>query len=248
MSVPKVKPGEERSKPRTRMAPEERREQVLAVAARVFSEKGYRNAAVTDIVEGAGIGRGTFYLYFDSKRDIFLELIERYFSDFELLLSENHRRLDAAVRARGNAVSAWRDNMIRILEYHRDNSHLTSVVYRDALGMDEDFSARVDELSGVARKQFHEQFSLMMRNGLIRRVDLDLVATIVMGSSVYVIMEHVVKGRKIDLERLADEIIEYHTRALMSPGADLPGTRPAPARKASREKAKKGGANDGHQG
>lgn len=223
------------------MAPGARREQVLAVAAGVFSEKGYRNASVADIVEKAGIGRGTFYLYFDSKKDVFLELIESYFREFERLLSENHQRLDEAVRGNGNVLSTWRQNMLRVLEYHRGNPDLTSVVYRDGMGMDEDFSERIDELSTVARKQFHQQFSLMRRHGLIRSVDLDVVASIVMGSTVYVIMEHLVKGRKMDIERLADEIIEYHTRSLLPPGVEPPGVRLGQVRKTRGKKAKKGG-------
>lgn len=210
------------------MEPGARREQVLAAAAGVFSEKGYRNASVADIVDKVGIGRGTFYLYFDSKKDVFLELVESYFRRFEQLLSENHGRLDAAVRENGNVLATWRGNILRILEYHRDNPDLTSVVYRDGMGMDEDFAGRMDELSAVARKQFHEQFSLMRRHGLIREADLDLVASIVMGSTVYVIMEHIVKGRDSDLERLADEIIEYHTRSLLPAGVRLPGAWAAP--------------------
>jgi AcrR family transcriptional regulator len=36
----------------------------------VFSEKGYHLASVSDIVEHAGIARGTFYQYFDNKRHV----------------------------------------------------------------------------------------------------------------------------------------------------------------------------------
>jgi AcrR family transcriptional regulator len=223
------------------MAPEARHEQVLAVAAKVFTDKGYRMAAVTDIVEGACIGRGTFYLYFDSKRDAFLELIERYFTDFENLLAENHERLKASVKSGGNVLATWRENIIRIFEYHRDNPHLTSVVYREALGTDEDFSARVDELSRIARKMFHEQFNLMKRHGLIRAVNLDVVASIVMGSTVYVIMEHIMKGGTPNLERLTDEMIEYHVRALMTPGPGLEAALDSVPRIGARAKKKAAG-------
>lgn len=200
---------------RQRLQPEARREQVLAVAAGVFAEKGYRSALITDIVEGAGIGRGTFYLYFDSKKDVFLELIEGYFEGFAALLKQNHIRLETAVRDGGDAIATWRENMVRIFAYHRDNPEVTSVVYRDGLGMDEDFAERVDELSSLARMHFHEQFRLLGKYGLIRPVDLDVVASIVMGSAVYVIMEHLVKDSRRSVEQLADEMMQYHIRALM---------------------------------
>jgi len=200
---------------RRRLAPEQRREEVLEIAAEVFAEKGYRAANVSDIVERAGIGRGTFYLYFESKQDVFLELIERYFAEFEALLESNQKRLAAAIADQQLALATWRDNMIAILSYHSEHPELTSVIYRDALGSDEHFSARVDELTAVARRQLRKDFELMQKNGLLRPGNLDVITNIILGSSIYVIMENVVKGSATDLEAIADEMIEYHIRALM---------------------------------
>jgi AcrR family transcriptional regulator len=204
---------------RKRLPAEERREQVLKVAAEVFAKRGYRVASVADIVDGAGIGRGTFYLYFDSKKEVFLELIERYFADFARMLGENHKRLEEAIKKNEDVISVWRDNLVRILAYHRENPDTTSIVYRDAVGSDEDFSARVDELSHIARRQLLEELSLFQRHGLIRPCNLNVVTSIVLGATVYVIMEHVVMGSRRRIEELAGEMIEYHIRALVQPGS-----------------------------
>jgi AcrR family transcriptional regulator len=203
-----------------RLPAEVRREQVLEVAADVFARKGYRVASVTDIVDGAGIGRGTFYLYFDSKKEVFLELIERYFSDFALILEENHKRLENAIGTNSDVIGVWRENMIRVLKYHRENPDITSVVYRDAFGADEDFSMRVGELTRVARKQLLQELSLLQRHGLIRPCNLNVVVSIVMGATVYVVVEHVVMGSRRRIEELASEMMEYHIRALVQPGLD----------------------------
>lgn len=201
---------------RVRMEPVKRREQVLAVAAAVFAEKGYRAANVTDIVNGAGIGRGTFYLYFDSKKDVFLEIIEGYFKDFTRLLAENRSRLNDAIKEDARVLGVWRENVLHILEYHRAHPETTSVVYRDALGNDAHFATRVKELEKVARRQQREVFRTMQQAGLMRDCDLEVVTTIILGSVIDVIMEHVVGHKRVDLEALADEIIEYHIRALMN--------------------------------
>lgn len=198
------------------MEPVKRREQVLVVAAAVFAEKGYRAANVTDIVNGAGIGRGTFYLYFDSKKDVFLEIIEGYFEDFTRLLAENRSRLNEAIKDDGRVLGVWRENIVHILEYHRAHPETTSVVYRDALGNDEHFATRVKELEKVARRQQRDVFRLMQQAGLMRDCDLEVVTTIILGSVIDVIMEHVVGHKRVDLEALTDEIIEYHVRALMN--------------------------------
>lgn len=46
---------------------EEKYDKILHASIKVFSEKGYQNTSITDIVKNAGIAQGTFYLYFPSK-------------------------------------------------------------------------------------------------------------------------------------------------------------------------------------
>lgn len=203
------------------MKASERREHILRSAGKVFSRKGYRLSSVSDIVEEASIGRGTFYLYFDSKRDIFRELIETYFRGYAEVLEENHRRLAEALSGKGKVLRTWRDNMARVLRYHGENPDLTSIVYREALGRDEDFSERVEELTALARDRLREEFRLMYRKGMMRECDIEVVTSIVMGSTVYLIMEHLLKGEGMDIDELADTIVEYHIRALIPEEGDV---------------------------
>lgn len=58
---------------RTRKSQETRRA-LLDAAARMFAENGYHQTSVPDIVQAAGVGHGTFYEYFASRRDILLAL------------------------------------------------------------------------------------------------------------------------------------------------------------------------------
>jgi len=51
------------------------RRKLLDAAERVFGEIGYVDASIVKVTEAAGVGQGTFYLYFDSKRAIFDELV-----------------------------------------------------------------------------------------------------------------------------------------------------------------------------
>jgi AcrR family transcriptional regulator len=51
------------------------RTRLLDAAERVFAELGYHDASIVKITEAAGVGQGTFYLYFASKRDVFDELV-----------------------------------------------------------------------------------------------------------------------------------------------------------------------------
>jgi len=51
------------------------RRRVLDASERVFGELGYHDASIVKITEAAGVAQGTFYLYFDSKKAVFDELV-----------------------------------------------------------------------------------------------------------------------------------------------------------------------------
>jgi AcrR family transcriptional regulator len=53
----------------------ETRQRLVGAAERVFGDLGYYDASIVKITEAAGVGQGTFYLYFQSKHEIFDELV-----------------------------------------------------------------------------------------------------------------------------------------------------------------------------
>jgi len=61
--------------PRWRRRPAERPQELLEAALQVFAESGLARARVEDIARRAGVSKGTVYLYFTSKEDLFKEAI-----------------------------------------------------------------------------------------------------------------------------------------------------------------------------
>ncbi|GFR37031.1 hypothetical protein PRECH8_03270 [Insulibacter thermoxylanivorax] len=66
----------------------QKRQRVIDQALRMFAERGYENVSVDEILQEAGISKGTFYHYFESKEDILLdfgksqiEIIDRWEED-----------------------------------------------------------------------------------------------------------------------------------------------------------------------
>jgi AcrR family transcriptional regulator len=63
------------TEPRWRRLPEERPRQILAAALEVFGEHGLASARLEDIAKRAGVSKGTIYLYFSNKEDLFRAMI-----------------------------------------------------------------------------------------------------------------------------------------------------------------------------
>jgi AcrR family transcriptional regulator len=58
---------------------DERKRQILNAAEEVFSEKGLNQARMDDIAHRTGLSKGTLYLYFKSKSDLIIAILDRMF-------------------------------------------------------------------------------------------------------------------------------------------------------------------------
>jgi len=64
---------------RWRRLPEERPKQIVEAALQLFGERGLANARLDDIAKRAGLSKGTIYLYFPNKEELFREAIRQTF-------------------------------------------------------------------------------------------------------------------------------------------------------------------------
>jgi len=85
---------------RKKEAAEQRRQSILEAARMVFARKGYDASGVEDIAEQAGIGKGTLYLYFPSKEQIYLAA-----------LLEEARKLNADSRDAMAGAETWQGKL-----------------------------------------------------------------------------------------------------------------------------------------
>lgn len=97
---------------------ETRREQLLAIAARLFAEKGFRNTTVRDIADAAGILSGSLYHHFDSKESMVDELLKAFqeplFAAYDEVLASDadvRIKLEQAVRLSFRSIDEHPDEV-----------------------------------------------------------------------------------------------------------------------------------------
>jgi|SRR5881394_794313 len=66
-----------------------RREVIANAAAVLFSERGYRGASIEEIARGSGVTPPVVYEHFDSKRELYRELLERHFAELREIWREH---------------------------------------------------------------------------------------------------------------------------------------------------------------
>jgi AcrR family transcriptional regulator len=68
------------------------RERLIAAVVRVTATKGYRATSVADILKAAGVGRESFYRYFENKEDCFLAANDVLIDDLEAEISDAYNQ------------------------------------------------------------------------------------------------------------------------------------------------------------
>src|SRR5215468_4233496 len=99
----------------------DKRERILSSAERVFAEKGYYGAKVSDIAEDAGVADGTIYLYFKSKDDLLISL-------FEAQMDRVHAALAGATQSAQTASAKLRAFIRAYMELSAENRHGAEVI------------------------------------------------------------------------------------------------------------------------
>ena len=99
---------------------DEIKETLLSVALKRFEHYGYNKTTVEEIAEDAHIGKGSFYLHFKSKKEIFLHLVELHFST-KLKEIENAYHHSGTIKERLNKMIISR--YLNFYEYWTSKPH-----------------------------------------------------------------------------------------------------------------------------
>jgi AcrR family transcriptional regulator len=87
-------------------------ERLLVAAEELFGQHSYRHTTVADLCAAAGIATGSFYLYFDSKKELFIALVRRINAEMRAAMRTAIDKTDGNQRAMERAaMRAYLDRM-----------------------------------------------------------------------------------------------------------------------------------------
>jgi AcrR family transcriptional regulator len=151
----------------TRLERDERRNQILAVARRLFSERHYSAVSTAEIAREAGVTRGLLHHYYGAKRDLYLEVVRSLFElPPDLLVAPGDGKDPEG--ALGAAVDRWLD----AVEGNRETWLATAAAL--GFGRDPELEAIVDQ----AREAYAERVVSILRPGRRRAASPELRAVV----------------------------------------------------------------------
>ena len=182
----------------------QRRQQLMSYAAGRFAEHGYHPTSVSDIVGGINVGKGVFYWYFESKEQLFTELLREAQTDLrraqrDAIADEPDplRRLELGVRA---AFRWWGE--------HPEIVNLTQFAATEAR-----FAAAIRRGQEVAIADAVLHIKDGIAEGRIRDMDPELLAHATLGIVGHLAREFLHR-RGDDIDEVADAAVEVMLRGL----------------------------------
>lgn len=142
--------------------PEDKRQTITELAIEEFASKPYKNASISRIVNRAGIAKGSFYQYFENKKDLYLYLIQ-------LTVNEKTAFLGSVPPPPGGNIFQHLRWMVDVgLNFEFSNPRLAQISYRALY----DDVPLPDETLATIRKGSLAYFSTLVERG-IQTGDID---------------------------------------------------------------------------
>jgi AcrR family transcriptional regulator len=146
---------------------DERRAQLVDAARDVFGQKGYHAATVDDITRAAGVAKGTFYLYFEEKREVYYELVRTFLRHVKDIGASVAREVRTAQDFFARSEDAANELVRVFLEHHK----LARLTYRESMSLDAELERLLRDFYRDLARVEADNVRLGIELGLFRQVD-----------------------------------------------------------------------------
>ncbi len=180
------------------------KEHIIKVACKLFLQKSFKEVTMQELVKSTGLSKGAFYHYFESKEQLFLEVLEFFFSSVMIHHYENYS-MDSFYNFYhdyANEIKTYSKEYVPFLKGDEPEGQFNMNYFTmafDALKLFPEFRARMVEEQHKELKIWTDVIRTARKKGEISSAISDEeIAQLFMYSSDGVAMHMVMEGTKVD--------------------------------------------------
>lgn len=178
------------------MSPDVRRAHLLRSARSTFASLGYHRASVADIIAEAGVARGTFYNYFDSKRVCFQAVLAEMMQSVALAVHPIDVERDIRVQVR--------ENLERLFAALTEDDEVPRVLFAEAAGIDEEGDEGLRGFYRAATERLATAISTGQALGIVSQGDPLVIARLLLGMIREPVFQAWLYGEDLDAAAVVD--------------------------------------------
>ena len=187
-----------------------RREQILAEATKLFAASGFSNTEVQTIADHLGIGKGTVYRYFPSKRDMFMAAVDRGIRLLGASVNEASGTHGEPLARIFNAIRAY-------LAFFDAHPEIVELLIQERAEFRDRQTPTYFSHKEQSIGQWHRLLRDLMDRGTIRALPEEVVADYISDLLYGMVFTKYFSGREKPLSDQADQVIDLILRGIAPP-------------------------------
>jgi AcrR family transcriptional regulator len=207
------------------MKADDRKKTILDCAKKLFSRQGYYETHISHIIQEAKIARGTIYQYFDNKDDLFITLLEEFYTNWRKIVSfeQINKNLDDI-----SAKSYFQHRIRQTLFFLAKDSDLCNIALRIGQGLPDKVSLLTDRFEKKIASLIADDLKIGKQYKIVRdTLNVESTAAMLTGALLRTAYYYFVKKRKKkgytekEIEKITVEFVD-----IFMPGIFIPSNQP----------------------
>jgi AcrR family transcriptional regulator len=193
----------------------QKRVEIIKKGIEVFSQKGYHRTKVSDITDALHISTGTFYIYFNNKRELFIEVIDDVFRNV----------VGEATTAIKGENDFFKRMVIRgkvFYENYTKYNEILNQLRAEMAGDDQWPEEKIKKIYHGLTKPVIREIETAVQKGIIEKIDPDLAAYALTGL-IEIMSLRLTLDNKYTLQDCINFIAHLATNRLAPPRIDIFG-------------------------
>lgn len=176
-------------------------QKIIHAATKVFAEKGFYNAKVSDVAKEAQVADGTIYLYFKNKDDLLISIFEESMDTFTAVVLENMEKATDPVDKLKRFITLHLD----LVRQHQDTFQVLQVELRQS-------SKFMKEYAGTKFREYLALISGILEDGIAqgyfkKELNPSIIKRVIFGAIDEMALEWVLmKKKKHSMKEVSDQI------------------------------------------
>jgi AcrR family transcriptional regulator len=164
----KAAPSKKRGRVKTR------KEDIMRAAANLFSKKSYHDVTMDQIAEQVGVAKGTIYLYFESKENLYLGILEHTHETIESILVKE-------IEKNAPAPQKLKKVLTLIFQFYFENMDVLRILTRDETRLIKEHYEFTERWRYRRLKLYRKILEKGIKEGSFRSANTELMALIIFG-------------------------------------------------------------------
>ncbi len=184
---------------------------IIKTAAKIFAKKGFHRTKVSDIVRTAGIARGTFYLYYKSKSELFEKLLDELMTQ----VLKNFADIDYHIL---NTQEDFYNHILKVSQRFKDlvlqNKDLALIFLKELGMIGGKFQRKLESYHNGLMEISKEFLNYCYNKGIIRKVNPEIISYVASGI-VRELLARFLNGEiDADVDKIIEEGVRFYVKGL----------------------------------